>query len=418
LEYLILFKEIPMLKDFCKRKHKIYLLLPVLGSILEAFTEYLYQLGFSPAAIQRRLHVTPYIDHDLQKRHCYSINDLTRVVLHRCNPMSRESQTKIEISATIRLLERYLDSCGILQPKKLSTIEHRLTDYRRYLYEERGFSTPTVRAHCLIITRFITRFSKKGGWSYLYKITSKDIEYFLRDSATKVGRDRLRHMATYIRSFLRFLVLHGEIPAGIDKQVDIPNVYREEKLPRTLAWNTVQALLNSIDRTTALGKRDYAMLLLITTYGLRASEITRLTLDDIEWRTHRLQIFQNKTSSMLLLPLTNAVGESIIEYLTKGRPEAHCREIFVRHRTPSGTLKPTAVSEVFQAWSRRSGLQIPFQGAHCIRHSFAVHLLRQGTSLKTIGDMLGHRDLQSTCVYLRLNIEDLRTVALCIPVLS
>jgi integrase/recombinase XerD len=121
---------------------------------------------------------------------------------------------------------------------------------------------------------------------------------------------------------------------------------------------------------------------------------------------------------MLLLPLTNAVGESIIEYLTKGRPEVHCREIFVRHQSPRGTLKSTAISEAFQAWSRRSGLEIPFQGPHCIRHSFAVHLLRQGTSLKTIGDILGHRDIQSTCVYLRLNIEDLRTVPLCMPTLS
>lgn len=92
---------------------------------------------------------------------------------------------------------------------------------------------------------------------------------------------------------------------------------------------------------------------------------------------------------MLLLPLTNAVGNSIIEYLNKGRPKTHFREIFVRHRTPDGALKPSALSEVFQAWSRRSGLQISFQGPHCIRHSFAVHLLRQGVSLKAIGDVLG-----------------------------
>jgi site-specific recombinase XerD len=91
------------------------------------------------------------------------------------------------------------------------------------------------------------------------------------------------------------------------------------------------------------------------------------------------------------------------------------REVFLRCRTPDGLLKPTAVTEAFQAWSRKSGLAIPFQGAHCIRHSYAVHLLRQGTPLKTIGDILGHRSAESTCVYLRLAIEDLRNVALPLP---
>jgi site-specific recombinase XerD len=166
-----------------------------------------------------------------------------------------------------------------------------------------------------------------------------------------------------------------------------------------------------------MGKRDYAMLSLITTYGLRASEIVTLKLEDIGWRENQLKIFQCKTATPLLLPLTDTIGEAILDYLRQGRPSVSYREIFVRHRAPSGTLKPTAVSEVFQSWARRSGLPISFQGTHCLRHSYAVHLLRQGTSLKTIGDLLGHQDFESTCVYLRLNIEDLRTVALPLPTL-
>jgi len=129
----------------------------------------------------------------------------------------------------------------------------------------------------------------------------------------------------------------------------------------------------------------------------------------------RLQVRQRKTSSPLVLPLTDSVGESLADYLRGGRPDADYREVFLRHRAPAGLLKPTAVTEAFQAWSRRSGLPIPFQGAHCLRHSYAVHLLRQGASLKTIGDILGHRSAESTCVYLRLAVEDLREVALNLP---
>jgi len=406
-----------MLKYFCKRKYKLYLSLPVLGSTLEGFTEFLLQLEYSPAAIQRRLHVTPLIDSQLQKHRCHSINDLNRIILHKCNPNSRESATKIEIAATIKLLERYLEKCGIFPPKITSQLEQKLEGYSSYLSEACGFSLPTVRAHCLIASRFISKFNRNGCWDDLSRLTSIDIEDFLRDSAKKVGRDRLRHIAACLRSYLRFLFMHGEVSAGIDKQVDTPHVYREEKLPRTLAWEIVHTLLASIDRTTALGKRDYAMLLLIATYGLRAGEVVSLKLEDIEWEANYIKVFQHKSSSILFLPLINSVGESILEYLRYGRPKVNCREIFVRHRTPRGTLKSTAVSEVFQACSRRSGLEIPFQGPHCMRHSFAVHLLRQGVPLKTIGDILGHKDLQSTCTYLRLNLEDLRSVPLCIPTL-
>ena len=130
------------------------------------------------------------------------------------------------------------------------------------------------------------------------------------------------------------------------------------------------------------------------------------------------------------MPLTDEVGTALLDYLRHGRPALNVRrrrvpfraapphsyrELFLRCRTPTGILKPTAVTEAFQAWSKRSGLTIPFQGAHCVRHSYAVHLLRSGLSLKTIGDLLGHRTLESTCVYLRLAVDDLRDVALSLP---
>ena len=174
----------------------------------------------------------------------------------------------------------------------------------------------------------------------------------------------------------------------------------------------------------------YAIFLLMATYGLRSCEVVTLTIDDVEWRAGRLRIAQRKTRGSLWLPLTDEVGTALLDYLRhgraalnvrrqrvsfRGRTPRRYRELFLRCRTPTGVLKPTAVTEAFQAWSKRSGLAIPFQGAHCVRHSYAVHLLRSGLSLKTIGDLLGHRTLESTCVYLRLAVDDLRDVALPLP---
>jgi integrase/recombinase XerD len=149
-------------------------------------------------------------------------------------------------------------------------------------------------------------------------------------------------------------------------------------------------------------------------YGLRSCEVTLLTLDDIDWKAGVLSVPQSKTRNRLTLPLTDAAAATVIAYLKK-RPQLPYRELFLRVHAPHGVLKPSAVSAVFRRWVRRSGLDIPFRGPHCIRHSYAVHLLRQGTSIKAIGDLLGHRTAESTCVYLRLALEDLRSVALPVP---
>ena len=164
-----------------------------------------------------------------------------------------------------------------------------------------------------------------------------------------------------------------------------------------------------------MGLRDYAMFLLIATYGLRASEVVAITLDDIHWRQGILRIHQRKTSSPLELPLTNEVLSALVKHLKRTPPPAPYRRVFLRMRAPMGVLKPTAVTEAFQALVRKSGLSVSYQGPHCMRHAYALRLLKNGTPLKTIGDILGHRTAEATCMYLRLATGDLREVALAVP---
>jgi site-specific recombinase XerD len=246
-------------------------------------------------------------------------------------------------------------------------------------------------------------------------LMASDIEAFVCLRGSRISRASLQHEVAHLRSLLRFLAMRGEIPTGLDGQIDTSRVYRLEKLPRALPWEIVGSFLRSIDRSTARGLRDYAIFLLIATYGLRTSEIVNLTLDDIDWRAGQICVRPRKNQIPLLLPLTETVRTVLVDYLHRGRPALPHREIFLRCLTPGGRLGATAVGESFRAWSSRSGLPIPWQGPHCLRHSYAVHLLRQGTPLKTLGDVLGHRSAESTCVYLRLAVEDLRDVALSLP---
>jgi integrase/recombinase XerD len=408
-----------MLKDLFPRGHRRYTSLPVLGSVLDGFGQFLVEFGYPRMCVRIHVRTAWHVDARLQRCSCRSVAQITRANLRACAPSLGRSQYNAHVAATVRLLERYFDKRAILSPPEPpSPIGRILADYSAYLQQVRGLALRTIQQHQSAASQFITHVGNRGGLSRLSRLTSRDIEDFVRLTGRRMGRGRLQHVVSELRSFLRFLAVQGLAPSGLDTQIDTPRLYREERLPRALPWETVRALLRSVDRSTPVGLRDYAMLLLIATYGLRTSEVVGLTLEAIEWRAKRLRVHQCKTAAPLWLPLTDAVGDSLTEYLRNGRPNVPYREVFVRHRTPAGLLMRTGVTSVFQTWARRSGLEIPFHGPHCLRHSYAVHLLRQGVSLKTIGDVLGHHSPESTCVYLRLSVEDLRGVALGLPASS
>jgi site-specific recombinase XerD len=418
-----------MLLELYPRVHRRYTSLPIIGSTLDGYGTWLLKQGYSTDRVCEYFRAAPRLVRQLERLGVRTLAGITRTRLQGCAPA--DSQDDPDLTALVRQLDRYfrteLSSYRASGPTRIA---QRVTAYTAYLEEVRGFARSTCTYHGRTITEFLTHLGYEKHPARLLTLTGRDVETFLCAVGPRQTRASLRHVVSHLRAFLRFLTAAGEIAAGLDAQIDTPRVYRGEQLPRALPWDTVEGLLKAIDRTTPMGRRDYAMFLLIATYGLRACEVVTLTLDDVEWRTAQLRIPQRKTRGSLWLPLTDDVGTALLDYLRHGRPalavRRQCvpfrgeptpifRELFLRHRTPVGVLKPTAVTEAFQAWSKRSGLAIPFQGVHCLRHSYAVYLLRSGISLKTIGDLLGHRTLESTCVYLRLSVEDLRDVALDLP---
>lgn len=154
------------------------------------------------------------------------------------------------------------------------------------------------------------------------------------------------------------------------------------------------------------------MLYLMAHYGLRPSEIAALTLDSIDWAAPTLQVEQRKTGSTLILPLSRQALRVLKRYLRCGRPSSRHRRLFLRRRSPGGPISHYAVGNVYQKRSCQSGLPLAGMSAYCLRHAFAMRLLDRGVGLKAIGDLLGHRSLESTCVYLRLQVDALRDVAL------
>ena len=418
-----------MLLELFPKAHGRYTSLPIIGPTLEGYGTWLMKQGYSTDRLHEHFRAAPRLARQLQRRHVRSLTGLTRARLRACLP--KESKADPDLTVLVRQLDRYFETTlSVYPPPPLTSIEERVRAYATYLEQVRGFARSTYTNHGRTVANFLTHLGYEKTPTRLGAVTARDLESFLCAVGPRQTRASLQHVVAHLRGFLRYLTFLGEIRAGLDLQIDTPRVYRGEQLPRALPWETVHRLLKAIDRTTPMGRRDYAIFLLIATYGLRACEIVTLTLDDVKWRVGRLRIPQPKTRDSLWLPLTDAVGTALHDYLRHGRsalavrrqrvpfrgdPPPTSRRLFLRQRTPAGGLKPTAISEAFQRWSKRSGLAIPFYGVHCLRHSYAVYLLRSGLSLKTIGDLLGHRTLESTCVYVRLAVDDLREVALDLP---
>lgn len=404
-----------MLRSLFLKADVKFLAMPLLGPIVESFDDWLAASDYTRNSRECYVSKLPHVDAYLRNHQVKKLADLTHPVLDDYWKTLRK--THPGLAQTVRALERYLIAHDLITRERAastnSPVSILVEEYGNYLCETRGFASSTISDHRYMAGCFLQHLEEKG--ITLKEIQASHVESHIAIAGKRLSRASLRQYIGALRGFLGFLAMSNRAPIGLRGQIDSPRVYRFEQLPRALPWETVRALLRSIDRTSAKGMRDYAMFLLIATYGLRTREVVAITLDDIHWRQGSLRIHQSKTSSFLELPLTNEVSSAIVKHLKRTPPPPPYRRIFLRMRAPIGVLKRTAVGEAFQSLVRKSGLPIPFQGPHCMRHSLAVHLLKSGTPLKTIGDILGHRSAASTSTYLRLATTDLRKVALPVP---
>ncbi len=406
-----------MLKTLYPASFRRYSSLAILGPMVDGFTTWLLEHRYTRSYIRQRIWLLSYMESVLIRRDVHHLSEIEQADLVACRKSLRRRFPYLTSSTDA--LQKYMRTKDLLKPteeRTTSATARYLDAYAYYLKTVRGAAASTIQQNSYTASEFLAyvKIEKHAGW--LKTLTPNDLEAFVKTISRRFTRASLQRIVGRVRCFLRFLAVKGEIPQGLDRQIDTPRVYREEQLPSTLPWETVRAFLKSIDRSSLAGLRDFTMFSLMATYGLRASDVVALTLDDIHWRAGKISISQRKTGVFLELPLTDAMGAALHSYLKIAPPPPLFRQIFLRVKAPIGPLKTTAVSRAFRVWASRGGVDIPGRGSsHRIRHSYAVFLLRRGTPIKTIGDLLGHRTLESTSTYLRLALEDLRDVALPVP---
>jgi site-specific recombinase XerD len=288
---------------------------------------------------------------------------------------------------------------------------HQAPGFFAYLRDERGLRDTSTRLYSHHL-RQLARYLGKIELEELRHLSPPVLSGFVMDLQPHVGLNSMRSACGVLRVFLRYAHRQGIVAKDLSGSVEVPRTYRLAKIPRSITWNEVRLMLETVDRRKPLGKRDYAILLLLVTYGLRAREVAALTLDDIDWRNERLKVPERKADHSTAYPLSSVVADAILDYLKNGRPETADRRVFFRTIAPYSPLTFSAISGCASRYLRKAGIPVSRPGSHTLRHTCVQRLVDAQFSLKMIGDYVGHRSAASTEIYTKVDIETLREVAL------
>ena len=289
-----------------------------------------------------------------------------------------------------------------------------LRDYEQYGKDRLHLRPWTLHLCTTEITIFLDFLHSKRART-LDQIQAADLSEFVscRDHLKPVT---VRRIVSHLRSFLRFLTMRGILQKDLSAELPKIRVPRDAQIPSVWDQELLVRLLHAVDRSSAKGKRDYAILLLACRLGLRAGDIRTLKLDNLRWAESTIKITQAKTGAPLTQPLTSEVGEALIDYLKSGRPQTTYREVFLKVNPPFEPFGDhDSLHHIVKYWRQLAGITFRSpqrRGLHSLRHTLATRLLEKGTPFPTIAEILGHTSLESTRIYAKADVEALRSVAL------
>jgi integrase/recombinase XerD len=390
-----------------------------LAAHVEPFARSLREQGYTRSSIHRQVLLVTGFSRWLKQRGVTLrsiISDHPRWYL-RCR--ARLVRPCLGDAAALGHLLNFLRSDGVIPAEKMSArpltpAERCAQGYEQHLREARGLAQATIVNYIPFIHSFLKdRFG--GGPVTLSQLCTRDVVGFVQRQAPCLHPKRAKLLTSALRSFLQYVRYCGQVNLDLAAAVPVVANWSRSSIPRAIAADQVRQLLASIDRRTAVGSRDYAILLLLSRLGLRASEVVSLELEDIDWNAGQLSV-RGKTGQRGDLPLPAEVGQAIAAYLRRGRPHSINRRVFLRAKAPiCGFRGPCAVGSIVRHCLQRAGLEAPTCGAHQFRHGLATEMLRHGASLSEIGELLGHHSPETTKIYTQVDLDELRTLALPWP---
>ena len=379
-----------------------------LGPFVDGYRAWLLARGYSPSAAIRSLITLGHLGRWLE-RNTLAVDQLTAEVLRAFLVEYRSDRGRLPGASVWPLLE-YLRAEGFVAPDHgaLSPVEQLVGEYREWLFCERGLAPVTVRGSEQFARRFLAERVSPDDPRGARGITAAEVNAFLVRECARVSTGSAGCLTYRLRSLLRYLAVRGLADSRL--AVAVPRVarWREATIPQFPTRPQIDRILGSCDRQEATGARDYAVLLLLARLGLRAVEVARLRLDDLDWRAG-LIVIDGKAHRRDQLPLPSDVGEAIVEHLRhRGRRRGQ-RHVFLTVHAPIRPLEPSGVRTIVRNACRRAGIErVP---AHRLRHALASDLLREGASMLDISQVLRHEHLESTAIYAKVDLQRLRLAA-------
>jgi site-specific recombinase XerD len=389
----------------------------VLGAHLDAFCARLADAGYRRTTIRHKLWALTGLTRWMTAAHL-AVVDLNEQRADEFLEARRRRRTCRGLRRTVLLLLEHLRSAGVIpmpEPARDdSPMSGLLARYEGYLHRERALAESTIAAYLEFARAFVAE-RLDGGTLPPDALRQGDVSDFLLARVRRMAPKRAQYMGTALRSFLRFLFLRGE--TGADLALAVPTVrqWRQSNVPRHLPARDVERLLRACDRSSATGRRDHAVLLLLARLGLRASEVAALELGDLRWREGEI-VVRGKGLVRDRLPLLPDVGDALALYLRKDRPRGKFPRVFLCRRAPHrGFAHPSTVTTIVARALIRASLTPATRGAHLLRHSLATAMVRRGASFAEIGQVLRHRSPNTTEIYAKLDFDSLRDVAMPWP---
>ena len=371
--------------------------------------ERLTALGYTPRLVERHLHLAGGLSKFLHRRGLGVADVEPGVIEQFVAALRAKNRSWRPTARSLSWLVDYMRQIGVAvatpdAPREWTGPQELIERYRNYLTVERGLEPATIATYVRVVTRFLA--TQRGR--ELDELGAADVSKFMTSQCRQVSTRQAERLATGLRSFLGFALVEGLISRPLTGAVPSVARWSGAGLPRGLTPEQVAALLAGCDRQHAMGRRDYAILVLLVRLGLRAAEVSALRLDDIDWRAGEI-VVRGKGRTEDRLPLPPDVGAAIAAYLRQDRPGRPEREVFLRVCAPLRGLTPDGVGEVVRAAGERAGLGS--FGSHRLRHTAATQMLQAGASLPEVAQVLRHRSVATTVIYAKVDHLALRELA-------
>ena len=385
-----------------------------LGSQIDSYAGWMEANGYSSRTVFRRLPRLFCFAEFAQKRGCTDVASALALVedfvsqwLVQHGPEAKTSASLRKHAIDVGNATRQMLGLASGDPvrhnrhRRPFPLESEVPGFQEYLRNECGLMESTIAGYRHHLHEF-GQYLRKAGITSLGDLSPALLASFVVECAPGMAPCTRRDLCCHLKVLLRFCHREGITDRDLRGAVGMPQVYRLADVPRSITWDEVRRTLEAVDRRTIRGRRDYAILLFLVTYGLRAHEVAKLTLEDIDWKRERFQVPERKAGHSTAYPLAGVVAEALIDYLKRGRPETEDRHLFFRVVAPRSPITPATVSSSVAFYLQKAEIKVRKGGSHTLRHTCVQRLIDAEFPLKTIGDYVGHRSPESTRIYTKV----------------